>query len=253
MTWTLIQNQRVISQNARTLQATIQSLDLQKVATANAISQLKIEEETRLNPELECTYNSYGGDFVIRNVGTASAENIFLQTAVFSVRSNDVLQLTPIRAESGTILPPLGKQILLPGETSTANKVYVPDTQRVAEFWNKFGGEILVRLYIAYERAKPTYHRYSGFYDFTMNSTSELAIQDQNEFRKLLTEEEKPLLQKTLDQFSAMPRSQFKTIAYCGSNNMQEMPFGFSDFGVNSLVGASSNGVFILGSWAKHH
>src|SRR5438045_6697805 len=93
MMWTLIQNQRVISQNGRTLETTIQSLELQKVATSNAISQLQIEEETRLNPELECAYNPYGGVFAVRNVGTKAAENIFLQTTVFSVSSNQVLQL----------------------------------------------------------------------------------------------------------------------------------------------------------------
>ena len=122
---TLLQNCRVIDQNSKTLNSTLVSLELQKVATSNAISQLQIEEETRLNPELECSYNWVGKIFLFRNVGTMPAENIFLQTRVFCVRSNDVLQLTPIRSNSGTILPPLEKPFLLPGEIANANQVYV--------------------------------------------------------------------------------------------------------------------------------
>jgi hypothetical protein len=253
--WTLIQNQRVISQNGRTLEATIQSLELQKIATSNAISQLQIEEETRLNPELECAYNPYGGDFVIRNVGTMAAENIFLQTKVFSVLSNEVLELTPISRSTGTILPPLEKSILLPGEIAKANQVYVPDTQEMAAFWGKFGGEILVRVYVTYERSKPAYHRYSGFFNFTLSGTPKFDADARvaKSFLMLLTEEEKPMMQKTLEQFNAMPRDQFKTVAWFGTNDMGEMPSGPGDFGVGSIVGATSNGVFILGSWAKHH
>jgi hypothetical protein len=252
MMWTLIQNQRVISQNGRTLEATIQSLELQKVATSNAISQLQIEQETRLNPELECAYNWAGKTFVFRNVGTMAAENIFLQTQVFSVHSNEVFRLSQTPGVSGTVIPPLEKQFLLPGETANANQVYVPNTQYVAEFWKKYGGEILVRIYVEYERIKPTYHRYSGYYDFTMNSTSESAIQNSSFYRKYLTEEEKPLLQTTLAQFNAVPRDQYRNIVYFSNTNMQEFPIGFGEDGIRSVIIGRTNGV-VIGSWAKHH
>lgn len=252
MMWTLIQNQRVISQNGRTLEATIQSLELQKVATSNAISQLQIEEETRLNPELECGYNPFGSIFIFRNVGTMPAENIFLRTTVFCVCSNEVLGLTPISSESGTIIPPLDKRIVLPGEIANANKIYSPDSQWVEELWKKYGGEILVRIYVTYERSKPTYNRYSGYYYFTMNSTAEIGAQSQKCYQMFLTEEESPLIKNTLAQFNAMPRDRFKMVAYWGSTNMQEFPFGPGDFGVNAMYTGNTNGA-ILGSWAKHH
>jgi hypothetical protein len=54
MMWTLHQNHKVIEDNAKVLQTALESLELQKIATSNAIHQIDIEEETRLNPELEC-------------------------------------------------------------------------------------------------------------------------------------------------------------------------------------------------------
>jgi hypothetical protein len=253
MTWTLIQNQRVINQNARTLQTTVQSLELQKITTSNELQQLQIEEETRLNPELECAYNPYYNNFLIRNVGTMPAENIFIQTMVFCVSSNGVFQLVPISAGTGTILPPLDKRILIPGEAGTANQIYSPDAQWVTQFWEKYGGEILVRVYVVYERTKPTYNRYSGFFNFTMNPNPGVASPYPKGYQKLFTEEEKPLIQNTLEQFNATPSDRFKIIAYFGSNEMKEIPRGIEDQGINAIYGATSNSAFIWGSWAKQH
>ena len=250
---TLFQNCRVINQTTNTLNSTMASLELQKVATSNAISQLEIEQETRLNPELECAYNWVGKVFVFRNVGSMAAENIFLQTRVFSVRSNAVLQLTPISSHTGTIFPPLEKPVLLPGEVANANQVYVPDTQRIAEFWKEYKGEILVRIYVEYERIKPAYHRYSGFYYFTMNSDSESLIQNLDIYRRFLTEQEKPLAQKILEEFNSMPRDQYKTIAYFGTTNMQEVRSGFGEDGVDSVIRGTTNSAVVIGSWSKHH
>src|SRR5438876_745814 len=67
MMWTLVQNRHVIQENANALQNAAQSLELQKIATSNAMHQIQIEEETRLNPELECAYDPYKQSFVIRN------------------------------------------------------------------------------------------------------------------------------------------------------------------------------------------
>jgi len=247
MAGTLLQNQRVIK-NA------VETLELQKIATSNAVHQIEIEEETRLNPELECAYDWVHDVFLFRNVGTTAAKEIFLHTAVYSVHSNEVLQLTPFRRDSGVVLPPLEKEVLSPGETANANKVYLPDKQRVAEFWKKYGGEILVRVYVQYGAAKSGYNQYSGYFNFTMDSTAQIVMQTPNEYHKFLTEEEMPSLQKTVEQFNVIPRDQFKEVAWFGgTNDMQEFPFGFGEIGVNSIVSMRSNGVFVLGSWAKLH
>jgi hypothetical protein len=186
-------------------------------------------------------------------VGTIAAKDIFLYTAVYSIRSNEVMQLHPFRRDSGTILPPLEKEVLLPGETSKAREIYSPDKQWVAEFWQKYGGEILVRIFIEYNGAKLGYHRYSGYFNFTMNSTAEFAAQIPAQAR-FLTEEEKPSLQQTIEQFNATPRDQFRAVArFGGTNGMAVVPFGAIDYGVNPIVSMRSNGVFVIGSWAKHH
>lgn len=68
MMLTLYQNHRVIDDNAKALQTAFESLELQKVATSNAIHQIEIEEETRLNPELECAYDRDDKTFILWNV-----------------------------------------------------------------------------------------------------------------------------------------------------------------------------------------
>jgi hypothetical protein len=251
--WTLHQNQKVIEANGETLRHAAESLELQKIATSNAIHQIEIEEETRLNPELECAYDWADDVFLFRNVGTIAAKDIFLYTAVYSVHSSEVMQLYPFRRDSGSILPPLEKEVLSPGETAKARQIYSPDKQWVTEFWGKYGGEILVRVFVEYNGAKSGYHRYSGYFNFTMNSTAEFAAQVPTQAR-FLTEEEKPSLQKTIEQFNATPRNQFKAVAWFGgTNGMAVLPFDTIDYGVNPIVSMRSNGVFVIGSWAKHH
>jgi hypothetical protein len=247
MMLTLCQNCRVIGDSSRALQTAMQSLELQKIITTNTVHELEIEEETRLYPELECMYDPFGNNFVIRNVGTTTAENIFLNTSVFSVSSNGVFQLSPISGFGGMVSPPLEKVVLEPGQIAKVKPVYVPDLHFVTKFWQKYRGEILVRLYVEYEKTKPAYHRYSGHFNFTLNSNPEIAAQLAEKEMKgsliFLTEEEKPSMQKTLDQFNAMPRDEFKCIAWLGPTNMQEFPFGYLDRGEGSSIGYASNDI----------
>lgn len=252
MMWTLHQNQIVIKDNAKALEATLASLQLQKVTTSNAIHQIEIEEETRLNPNLECAYNWADDSFLFRNVGTTAAKDIFLNTSVYSIRSNEVMQLDSFRLGSGSILPPLEKEVLLPGETAKALQIYSPDKHWVAEFWKKYGGEILIRIFVEYNGVKPGYNRYSGYFNFTMSSNAKHEMA--SPFQRFLTEEEKPSLQKTIEQYNATPREHFKVVEWSGgTNDMEVLPFYLNDIGVHSIVSARSNGVFVLGSWAKHH
>jgi hypothetical protein len=80
MVYALLQTNRAIKQTA-------ESIELQRSANSNAAVQLRIEQDTRLYPELECRWDTISG-LVLRNVGTAPATNINLRTAVVCVTSN---------------------------------------------------------------------------------------------------------------------------------------------------------------------
>jgi hypothetical protein len=230
MTATLVQNCKVIHQNTETL---------------------KIEQETRLNPELECSYNWASSGFIFRNIGDAAAQVMFLETSVYCVQSNEVLKLTPIRSSSGSITPPLNKFILNPGETANALDIYVPDMNWVTAFWKKYGGDLLIRVYVEFDRASPMYRRYSGYYNFSLDQDALLFPSDtpKGMFR-LLTEEENPYLLITLDKFNSIPANQFYMVVYY--DNMKKYLL-FGQRGINNIVSMTTNGTFVIGSWAKLH
>jgi hypothetical protein len=229
MMWTLHQNHIVIKDNSEALQATLTSLELQKVTTSNAISQLQIEEETRLNPELECAYDPINEGFILRNVGEAPAANIYLKTFVVCVTSNQVLELENFQ-KTNFIGPSLGKKTsLLPGEHGDVDEGHVPDMERLREFWNRFGDDVLVRFYVEYERSEPTYHRYSGYFNFLFN------------YPHLLTEEESPSVNEAVHLFNSVPHEQQYPVIYKGKDATNEWDV-WSDWkhGINNYSGLAS-------------
>lgn len=200
---TLFQNCRVIGQNGRTLQTAVASLELQKIATSNAIHQLEIEEQTRLNPELECGYKygpfstNYG--FVLRNVGSAQATNIYLRVSAACVTSNSVYALETTRVPIGSGVAPLvDKIVLAPGEQAAVQDLYFPNLDWLEAVRSKYDGDVLVRLYVEYERPQPIFRRYAGYFNFVFAQTP----------LGLKTAENSPRLQSILERYNSIPRTQ---------------------------------------------
>src|SRR5258707_11546119 len=153
MVWSLRQNVAVISQNGQTLKATVESLELQKLVTSNALRQLDIEEKTRLHPDLACAYDSINKLFVLHNGGSAPATNIFLTTSVLCVTSNQAVDFQGPHLGTGFSFPCLSsnKNSLLPGEQSYIAAFFTPEMGALREIWNEFGDDVLVRIRIDYE------------------------------------------------------------------------------------------------------
>jgi hypothetical protein len=241
MVWTLHQNNQLIQQNAHLLKDTVESLDLQRTATSNALEQLQIDRLTRLDPKLECGYtiSSFTSNapfrrysFVLRNVGTATATNIFMSTTVALVTSNQVFCLDRYRHNTGEgmltngafgftrsdgygltagiYVPPLmastesAKDTLSPGEHANANPIFMPDFDVLLEFWNRFRGDVLVSVYVRYNREKPAFHTYSGHFNFLF----------QPHGIELQTEETLPGVRGTVDRYYSIPPSQRFTVEY---------------------------------------
>lgn len=212
---------------------------------------LTIEQETRLNPELECGYNWVGGDFMLKNVGDADANVTVFYAEIYFVQTNQVQKFyyQPLNQ----IYPPVNPQLIPPGGLSYMVPKTVPDFKEAAVAWKKFGGDILIRLYINYERNTPTYRKYSGYYDFTMEGTI-LRLADNSPLPPtifLLTEEEAPYLHKIVENFNATSEKQFFTASKGPGTN-----FYYLDAGLvrrySSIVGAT-NASWVNGSWAKLH
>lgn len=251
MMWTLIQNQKVIIQNARTLQTTVESLELQKIATSNAIQQLQIEEETRKNPELECAY-SYGHivtnyGFVLRNVGNAPATNVYLRVSAACVTSNSVYTLEYCRVPIGNGMAPLvGKLMLTPGEQADVQDLYVPNIEWLQEVMIKYKGDILVRLYAEYERPAPNYRRYSGYFNFVFDRA----------IWGLQAAEGSPRVQQALERYNSISPSQrfeiWSPISRTRTNVWEVMD---SIFGRDVAGMQSDNGSGSIKSlnWTKHN
>jgi hypothetical protein len=249
MMGTLIQNHEVIKQNAQVLKNAVQSLELQKLATSNVLHQIQIEEETRLNPDLECAYNPHSNHFVVRNAGTAPATTIYLaKTIVACVQSNQVLDFADFRKDGPGIQFPslVGKQILQPGEQADAAQVYVPDGDRLTEFWRRTGDYLLVRVYIEYERPAPAYRRYSGYFNFLFEPVAQ----------RLVTAEENPSIREIVARYNSMPRAQHHPVLYRGGqwDIWSNWTLGTDNGGVVAgTIGSGSNAVPVLrGGWTKH-
>ena len=256
MMWTLRQNQKVIQQNAMTLQHTTESLELQRISTSNAVQQLKVEQETRLHPELECgnmldeSRSPRGGfNFALRNVGTAPATNINMRTFVICVTSNRAVHLlTNQQSRFRGIAPALShrKTDLLPGEQANADGIFRLDAIALSEFENKFRGDVIVRIYVEYERTGTTYHRYSGHFNFLYNSYGM--------FRNMLeTEEQRPSIQQILENYSSMPASERDEALYfiddkTLTGTWRMMPgFGESETAIGGRERETPS------NWTKHH
>jgi hypothetical protein len=251
MMWTLIQNQRVISQNGRTLETTIQSLELQKIATSNAIQQLQIEVETRKNPELECAYNlgqaftNYG--FVLRNVGNASATNIYLRVSASCITSNSVYTLEFCRIPMGDGIAPLvGKFQLAPGDRADVQDLYVPNVNWLEDVMLKYNSDILVRLYVEYEKPNPNYRRYSGCFNF---------VYSRNWFPGYLqTSEESPRVSQVLERFNSIPSSQrFMIWSPIHRTNVWEVMDSIYGRNVAGMDADNINGSLRPLHWTKHN
>jgi hypothetical protein len=210
---------------------------------------LKIEQATRLNPELECGYNWVGGELMFRNVGDAVARVWFLEPSIYCVQSNRVLKLYHF---AGSTTPPLGTLELNPGKVATANKVYSLNRNGIAQFWRKYQGDLLIRIYVEYDRENPTYHRYSGYYNFTVDRDMlDLANPDEFFFR-LLTEEEDPHLRTIIDRFNSTPDENFTMVQFVATNEFLEYRM-IMERGLQSPIVGTSNGVSRFGGWAKLH
>jgi hypothetical protein len=229
-------------------------LDLQKIATSNAISQLQIEEETRLNPELECAFNPYTKNLLVRNAGDAPAFMIYMKTSVVCVSSNVALDLDYYRNGPGTTFPAIGKKLTLePGEQGEVDSLLVPDMNRLMEFWNRFGDDVLVRIFVEYERPAPSYRRYSGYFNFVFDPLEE----------RLVTEEENPTIQEIVNRYNAIPRPQQYPVRYIPNNPTNHWDVwsdwkgGVEKGGVMAMSGklpSSTNSITIIrGAWTKHH
>ena len=251
MMWTLIQNQRVISQNARTLQTTVESLELQKVATSNAIQQLQIEVETRKNPELECGYNlgqsftNYG--FVLRNIGNAPATNIYLRVSASCVTSNSVYTLEFCRVPMGSGVAPLvGELQLNPGGQADVQDLYVPNMNWLEDVMLKYNSDILVRLYIEYERPNPNYRRYSGSFDFVYSRNWIPGY--------LQTPEESPRVLQALERLRLIPPSQrFMIWSPIHGTNVWEIMDSIHGRNVAGMDADNIVGPMRSLNWTKHN
>lgn len=240
--WTLFQNQTVIK-NAVT------SLELQKVATSNAIQQLQIEVETRKNPELECAFycgqafTNYG--FVLRNVGNAAATNIYLRVSVACVTSNSVYTLQFFnRSSSSGENPLVGKLFLNPGDQAAVQDFYVPVRDWLEETMLHYSGDVLVRLYVEYERPSPNFRRYSGCFVFIYDRPG----------LKLQAGAETPRLQQALDRFSSIPPANRFLIAGPADRtnpwHIYESVYGRD---VGGMQSDSPVGAIKILNWTKHN
>jgi hypothetical protein len=192
--------------------------------------------------------------------GNAPAVNIYLRTIVECVSSNQIFFLFKYNPaisapeELRTKNPALvGKTVLLPGEHAKADEIYFPDMGWLNEFYARFGDDVLVRVYVIYERSGPAYHRNSGYFNFLFNTPN-----------RLLTEEERPSIHKILERYNSIPRSERFALYWNPGRPMNEWmlmkqgKFGewpdMPDVDFGGFSRSSGSNIFVLQeSWAKHH
>ena len=201
---TLLQTQCIIRQNQTALQTTAASLNLQEIARSNAFETLRLEQATRLNPELECilsisgSYATFGERYVrLRNVGTAPAEDISLEIFFAGFTTNAVrFQVLLDQEEEGTEefsphAEPAGPKVfykrlfsgpivgaggpakLGPGETGFA----LPALQHIGLgfadwFFEAFGDNMVLSIYVTYSRHEPGLRTYGGYWFYGYDAFS---------------------------------------------------------------------------------
>jgi hypothetical protein len=246
---------RVLSQNSDIIKATNDSLGVQRTALSNAVTQITIEQETRLNPELECGYNWIAEKFMFRNVGDAPTEVCFLRTFVYLVKSNDVYILCPIRHDYNPSYagPPLDKSLLNPGEIAHASTNFTPNFSWIAESFKKLGDcDVLISIHIEYNRMTTTFRNYSGDFYFTINR-SELSFPKdvpQSSFH-LMTESEVPYIRNIIEHRNAVPEWKYFFWDVGMSNGVPQIPIFYPGYG--SVIMGATNSTWIMGGWAKMH